>query len=77
MTISAPPAQVDRLPFAVRALVIGDLPTNLWWASNQPPPLAGSLLYELAENAQQIIYDSLGWPDPARRRGDGDVAGSG
>ena len=66
VTIAAPAWQVDRLPFAVRALAIGDLPTNLWWASNQPPPFAGSLLYDLADNAQQIIYDSLGWMEPAR-----------
>jgi glucose-6-phosphate dehydrogenase assembly protein OpcA len=59
-------ALVDRLPFAVRALLIGDLPVNLWWAAPQPPPLAGAFLYELAEYAQQIMYDSLGWPDPAR-----------
>jgi len=39
---------------------------NLWWASPQPPPLAGSLLYELAEYAQQLIYDSQGWLDPHR-----------
>jgi glucose-6-phosphate dehydrogenase assembly protein OpcA len=57
---------VNRLPFAVRALLIGDLPTNLWWASNQPPPLAGALLYDLAEQAQQIMYDSIGWPEPAK-----------
>ena len=24
----------ERLPFAVRALLIGDLPTNLWWAAH-------------------------------------------
>jgi glucose-6-phosphate dehydrogenase assembly protein OpcA len=46
--------------------LIGDLPINLWWAAPQPPPLAGHLLYELAENAQQIMYDSIGWPDPTR-----------
>jgi glucose-6-phosphate dehydrogenase assembly protein OpcA len=57
---------VDRLPFAVRGLVIGDLPTNLWWAAPVPPPLAGPLLYDLAEHAQQVIYDSLGWLEPAR-----------
>ena len=55
-----------RLPFAVRGLLIGDLPTNLWWAAPQPPPLAGAMLYELAERAQQIIYDSIGWVEPAR-----------
>jgi glucose-6-phosphate dehydrogenase assembly protein OpcA len=66
VTLHAGGGNVDRLPFAVRALLIGDLPVNLWWAAPTPPPLAGALLYELAEHAQQIIYDSLGWPDPAR-----------
>jgi glucose-6-phosphate dehydrogenase assembly protein OpcA len=65
VTLRAAEGMVERLPFAVRALLIGDLPTNLWWATPQPPPLAGPLLYELAENAQQIIYDSIGWPQPA------------
>ncbi len=66
ITLHAGGAGVDRLPFAVRSLVIGDLPTNLWWAAPVPPPLAGPLLYELAEHAQQVVYDSLGWLDPAR-----------
>ena len=66
VTITVPPGQVHRLPFAVRSLVIGDLPMNLWWASYQPPPFGGQLLYELGEHAQQIIYDSLGWEEPAR-----------
>jgi glucose-6-phosphate dehydrogenase assembly protein OpcA len=59
-------AAADHLPFAVRGLAIGDLPTNLWWAAPQPPVLAGSLLYDLAEQADQVIYDSFGWPQPAR-----------
>jgi glucose-6-phosphate dehydrogenase assembly protein OpcA len=66
VTLRAAGPAVDRLPFAVRTLVIGDLPINLWWASPQPPALAGPLLYELAEHAQQIMYDSLGWTEPAR-----------
>jgi glucose-6-phosphate dehydrogenase assembly protein OpcA len=66
VTLRATGRSMDRLPSAVRTLLIGDLPTNLWWATPQPPPLAGVLLYELAEHAQQIIYDSIGWPDPAR-----------
>jgi glucose-6-phosphate dehydrogenase assembly protein OpcA len=66
VTLHAAGASVDRLPFAVRALQIGDLPTNLWWACPQPPPLAGPLLYDLSEYAQQIVYDSLGWSDPVR-----------
>jgi glucose-6-phosphate dehydrogenase assembly protein OpcA len=65
VTLRASEGMVERLPFAVRALLIGDLPTNLWWATPQPPPLAGPLLHELAENAQQIMYDSIGWPQPA------------
>lgn len=65
VTLRASDGMVERLPFAVRALLIGDLPTNLWWATPQPPPLAGPLLHELSENAQQIIYDSIGWPAPA------------
>ena len=56
----------DRLPFAVRELLIGDLPTNLWWAAAVPPPFGGHLLFDLAERAQQIIYDSIGWVEPAR-----------
>jgi glucose-6-phosphate dehydrogenase assembly protein OpcA len=66
VVLSAPAGLADRLPFAVRSLLIGDLPTNLWWASPEPPPLAGNLLYDLGETAQKILYDSLGWRDPAR-----------
>jgi glucose-6-phosphate dehydrogenase assembly protein OpcA len=66
VTLEAGAGAVHHFPFAVRALLIGDLPTNLWWAAPVPPPLAGPLLYELAEHAQQIVYDSMGWPDPAR-----------
>jgi glucose-6-phosphate dehydrogenase assembly protein OpcA len=66
VTLAAGRGAVHHLPFAVRALLIGDLPTNLWWAAPVPPPFAGPILYELAEHAQQIVYDSMGWPDPAR-----------
>jgi glucose-6-phosphate dehydrogenase assembly protein OpcA len=55
---------LERVPYAVRELLVGDLPTNLWWADIQPPSLTGPLMYELAEYAQQIIYDSRGWTDP-------------
>lgn len=57
---------IDHVPFIVRGLLIGDLPTNLWWTSHTPPPLAGPLLYDLSEQSQQIIYDSLGWNEPHR-----------
>lgn len=66
VTLHAGGGYVERLPFAVRSLLIGDLPVNLWWEANVPPPLAGALMYELSEQAQQVIYDSLGWLDPAR-----------
>jgi glucose-6-phosphate dehydrogenase assembly protein OpcA len=56
----------ERLPYAVRSLLIGDLPTNLWWVAPQPPSMAGPLLYELAEHVQQIIYDSIGWVEPPK-----------
>ena len=57
---------VSRLPFTARSLSIGDLPTNLWWVAPPPPALGGDLLFDLSENAQQIIYDSIGWLEPAR-----------
>ena len=66
MTLRAGGSAVETLHFAARSLVIGDLPTNLWWAAPQPPPLAGPLLYDLSENAQQIMYDSLGWENPVK-----------
>jgi glucose-6-phosphate dehydrogenase assembly protein OpcA len=66
VTLHARGHGVEGLPSAVRALIIGDLPTNLWWAVPQPPPLAGVVMHELADTAQQIIYDSIGWPAPAR-----------
>lgn len=64
--LRAPEHLVDGLAFAVRALVIGDLPINLWWAASVAPPLAGQLLLDLGEHAQQIMYDSLGWTEPVR-----------
>ena len=55
-----------RLPSVARALLIGDLPTALWWASKQPAPEAGEVFFELAEMADQIIYDNMGWTEPAQ-----------
>lgn len=57
---------VDRLPSVARAHLVGDLPTTLWWASRQPPPEAGELFFQLAELADQIIYDNMGWVNPAK-----------
>ncbi len=66
ISLSAKGRAVDRLPNAVRALLIGDLPTNLWWATPQPLALAGPLLFDLTEHVQQVIYDSSGWTEPTR-----------
>lgn len=66
ITLRASGRAVDHLAYAVRGLLIVDLPLNVWWASLKPPPLAGPLLYDLTEYAQQVIYDSIGWLEPAR-----------
>jgi glucose-6-phosphate dehydrogenase assembly protein OpcA len=66
ITLKAGGSHTGQLPFAVRELVLGDLPTNLWWAAAVPPALAGPFLLDLAERAEQIIYDSIGWLEPAR-----------
>src|SRR6185312_15786101 len=66
VTLRAGNAAIAKLPFAVRRLLIGDLPTNLWWACSTPPPMAGPILDNLAEHAEQVIFDSLGWDDPNR-----------
>lgn len=66
ITLCASGRGIERLPFAVRGLSIGNLPTNLWWAAQQPPPFTGPLLHDLAEYAEQILYDSIGWTQPAR-----------
>ena len=66
VTLRAGGNSIAKLPFAVRSLLIGDLPTNLWWASATPPPTAGSILDSLAEHAEQFVFDSLGWLDPNR-----------
>jgi glucose-6-phosphate dehydrogenase assembly protein OpcA len=66
VTITAAPGAARRLPSVVRPLLIGDLPTALWWATNEPPPLGGDLFHELAAMSGQVIYESQGWLDPVR-----------
>ena len=56
----------ERLPSVARSQLIGDLPTTLWWASRQPPPSAGEVFFQLASLANQIIYDNIGWLNPAQ-----------
>jgi glucose-6-phosphate dehydrogenase assembly protein OpcA len=66
VTLEARGGATRRLASAVRGLLIGDLPTTLWWATPEAPPLAGDLFAELSHLADQVVYDSLGWPDPPR-----------
>ncbi|HET9492078.1 MAG TPA: glucose-6-phosphate dehydrogenase assembly protein OpcA [Methylomirabilota bacterium] len=67
VTIRAGSHAIARLPSAVRALLLGDLPTTLWWVTPEAPPLAGELFVQLAELAGQVIYDSFAWTDPLRQ----------
>ena len=66
VTISAQAGARRRLPSTTRSLLIGDLPTALWWASLDPPPAGDDLFSELACMASHVIYDSEGWEDPVR-----------
>jgi glucose-6-phosphate dehydrogenase assembly protein OpcA len=54
-----------RLPSVTRSLLVGDLPTALWWHSPSAPPLSGATFEELAAMSDQLMYDSVGWLDPA------------
>ncbi|MFQ5967231.1 MAG: glucose-6-phosphate dehydrogenase assembly protein OpcA [Acidimicrobiia bacterium] len=67
VTIRTGPPGLRRVPSMVRSLLLGDLPTTLWWASPEAPPLVGALLDELAGLANQVIYDSVAWSDPLRQ----------
>src|SRR5262249_18616190 len=57
---------VQRLPSTARSLLIGDLPTSLWWAASSPPTFGGELFDELKAMTDQVIYSSLTWSDPVR-----------
>lgn len=64
VTLTGQGATAARLPSTTRALLVGDLPTTLWWATPEAPFLGGALYAELATMASQVIFDSLGWLDP-------------
>jgi glucose-6-phosphate dehydrogenase assembly protein OpcA len=66
ITLHATGQAVQRLPFAVRCLVVGVLPINLWWAGPEPPAVASVLFHDLSESTEQVIFDTVGWPHPAR-----------
>jgi glucose-6-phosphate dehydrogenase assembly protein OpcA len=66
VTISAQGEAARRLPSTARSLLIGDLPTALWWTPAEPPPRGADVFSELSEMAGHVIYDSEGWPDPVQ-----------
>lgn len=67
ITLMAAGGAKQRLPSVVRSLLIGDLPTALWWVPHDAPPPAGDELFaELTSMSNQIIYESQGWVEPVR-----------
>jgi len=64
VTLAGGTRGVRRVPSAVRSLLIGDLPTALWWASNEAPTSTRGLFGQLSAMVNQVIYDSVGWRDP-------------
>jgi len=64
VTVNASRGAERRLPSVARPLLIGDLPTTLWWVSEAAPPTHGSFFHELAMMSDHVIYDSAAWLDP-------------
>ena len=69
VTLEAGGAAVEHLPFAVRALLIGDLPTNLWWAAPIPPPVVTGIAMP------DPVKSVAGYRGEVTRRRQGDVQG--
>lgn len=61
VTVRAGDAPDRRLPAAARPLIIGELPTSLWWTSGSPAVQAGDLFRELISMGEQLIVDSAEW----------------
>lgn len=57
-------AHAVSLSSLARPLLLGDIPTSLWWAPPMAPPDGGRLFVDLARMADQVIYDSIDWHDP-------------
>jgi glucose-6-phosphate dehydrogenase assembly protein OpcA len=66
ITVNASGDAAPRLPSIARSLLLGDLPTSLWWASDESPSLGGELFDELEAMADQVVYSSLLWTEPAK-----------
>lgn len=63
--ISASSKGRGRLASAARGLLIGDLPTALWWNAVQPPPTGDDVFRELERMSESVLYDSRGWRNPS------------
>lgn len=63
VTLHAGDTPGRRLPAAARPLIIGELPTSLWWTGSSPAVLAGDLFRELVSMGEQLIVDSTEWPE--------------
>jgi glucose-6-phosphate dehydrogenase assembly protein OpcA len=66
VTVYAAGHAVRRLASIARSLVIGDLPTSVWWAAPVPPPLGGEVMEELRAMSAEVIFDSVLFADPVR-----------
>ncbi len=65
VTIRAGAAPDRRLTSVAPTLLIGGLPSALWWVPQAAPPSSGELFDSLSDMAHQLIYDSFGWTDAA------------
>jgi len=66
VTVTARGGATSRLAAVARSLLVGDLPTTLWWATPEAPALGGNLFTDLAAMTNQVVFDSLGWLEPVR-----------
>jgi glucose-6-phosphate dehydrogenase assembly protein OpcA len=64
VAIGARGDDVRKLPSAARSLLVGDLPTSLWWDRPEPPVPGDGLFGELLGMVDQVVYSSLRWTDP-------------
>lgn len=52
----------------LRRLVLGELPTTIWWAGPDPP--RRQAIQDLIPLARQFVYDSFDWAHPVEPCGD-------
>ncbi len=64
VTLRASGEARPRLPSLARSLLVGELPTALWWTPAEPPSQAGEVFRQLADMAEEIVYDSAAWLQP-------------